>query len=54
MTALGEEPPKEPMSLRLCNLYVSQRERERERERGRKREEGEGRESGMDTETWWS
>ena len=40
MTALGEEPPKEPMSLRLCNLYVSQRERERERkkERGGRRE----------------
>ena len=38
MTALGEEPPKEPMSLRLCNLYVSQREREREREREEERE----------------
>ena len=47
MTAVGEEPPKEPLSLRLSNLYVSgegegERGRgERERERERELREGE-------------
>ena len=52
MTAVQEEPPKEPMCLRLSYLYVSgtekgkEKEREKERNTVRERERGRGREEG--------